>query len=66
MRAGVMDRILEGDAAERLREIADSSVDLVYMDPPFNTGKRQVGAGGGVRRSARERGSVRQADSCMG
>ena len=29
------------DGVEVARELADESVDLVYLDPPFNTGKRQ-------------------------
>jgi len=30
-----------GDNLEVLKSVADESVDLVYIDPPFNTGKRQ-------------------------
>lgn len=30
-----------GDNLELIREFADESFDLVYIDPPFNTGKRQ-------------------------
>ena len=29
------------DGVEVARGLADESVDLVYLDPPFNTGKRQ-------------------------
>ena len=29
------------DGVEVARGLADASVDLVYLDPPFNTGKRQ-------------------------
>jgi site-specific DNA-methyltransferase (adenine-specific) len=31
-----------GDNLEVLKMVADESVDLVYIDPPFNTGKRQT------------------------
>ncbi len=46
------------DGVEVARGLADESVDLVYLDPPFNTGRRQereqtrarrVGEGGGDR-----------------
>lgn len=30
------DTVLEGDCIERLRELPDSSVDLVFADPPYN------------------------------
>ena len=33
--------IYYGDNLDVLRKIPDESVDLVYVDPPFNTGKRQ-------------------------
>jgi site-specific DNA-methyltransferase (adenine-specific) len=35
-------RIVHGDNLEVLAAVKDGSVDLVYIDPPFNTGKRQV------------------------
>ena len=34
-------RIFFGDNLEILATIADGSVDLIYIDPPFNTGKQQ-------------------------
>jgi site-specific DNA-methyltransferase (adenine-specific) len=36
-----MGRIIYGDNLEILPTIADESVQLVYIDPPFNTGKSQ-------------------------
>lgn len=36
-----MNRILEGDNLTHLRDIADESVTLIYIDPPFNTGRVQ-------------------------
>ncbi len=35
------DQVHFGDNLAFLRGMADASVDLVYVDPPFNTGKRQ-------------------------
>jgi DNA modification methylase len=35
-------RILLGDNLPLLQQLTEGSVDLVYADPPFNTGRRQV------------------------
>jgi site-specific DNA-methyltransferase (adenine-specific) len=35
-------RIVQGDNLEVLREMKSASVELIYVDPPFNTGKRQA------------------------
>ena len=37
-----MDAILLGDNLPLLRELADGSVQMVYADPPFNTGRTQA------------------------
>ena len=37
-----MDRILHGDNLPLLRAEPDESVTLAYLDPPFNTGRRQA------------------------
>jgi site-specific DNA-methyltransferase (adenine-specific) len=37
----VVNRIYFGDNLPILRALADASVDLVYIDPPFNTGRTQ-------------------------
>ncbi len=37
-------RIYFGDNLDVLRDLPDSSIDLIYIDPPFNTGKVQVRA----------------------
>ena len=37
-----MNQIVYGENLSVLRGIAAESVDLIYVDPPFNTGKRQV------------------------
>jgi site-specific DNA-methyltransferase (adenine-specific) len=34
-------KVIFGDNLAVLRSIPDASVDLIYIDPPFNTGKRQ-------------------------
>jgi len=38
----VNNRIYLGDNLPILKEMPDASVDLIYIDPPFNTGKRQT------------------------
>jgi site-specific DNA-methyltransferase (adenine-specific) len=35
-------RIVLGDNLAVLRALPDESIDLIYVDPPFNTGKRQL------------------------
>lgn len=34
-------RVIQGDCLDVLRSLPDGSVDLVYVDPPFNTGKKK-------------------------
>jgi site-specific DNA-methyltransferase (adenine-specific) len=36
-----MNRIVHGDNLDVLQRMETESVDLIYVDPPFNTGKRQ-------------------------
>jgi site-specific DNA-methyltransferase (adenine-specific) len=36
------DLIVRGDNADALRQLPDEAFDLVYMDPPFNTGRAQA------------------------
>jgi site-specific DNA-methyltransferase (adenine-specific) len=36
------DRILEGDNLELMQKLQDGAFQLIYADPPFNTGKRQT------------------------
>lgn len=38
----VYGRVVLGDNLEVLRGLSDASLDLIYIDPPFNTGKRQT------------------------
>jgi len=35
-------RLLEGDNLDHLRALPEGVIDLAYLDPPFNTGKKQV------------------------
>ena len=37
-----MNRIVHGDNLEVLRRMESGSVALIYIDPPFNTGRRQT------------------------
>ena len=37
-----MNRIVHGDNLEALRRMTSGSVALIYIDPPFNTGRRQT------------------------
>ena len=37
-----MNRIIHGDNLPILRTTPSESVNLIYIDPPFNTGKTQV------------------------
>jgi site-specific DNA-methyltransferase (adenine-specific) len=41
-RCPAIDQILLGDSLELLPGFADGSFQLIYIDPPFNTGKTQV------------------------
>ena len=34
-------RVIHGDCLDVLQAMPDGSVDLVYIDPPFNTGRVQ-------------------------
>jgi DNA modification methylase len=42
-----LNRVFEGDCLEALAELPSGSIDLTYLDPPFNTGQMQK-AGNGV------------------
>lgn len=37
----VPDVVIEGDNLEVLTALSDEQIDLIYIDPPFNTGKQQ-------------------------
>jgi site-specific DNA-methyltransferase (adenine-specific) len=41
LREPVTSRVILGDNLDVLRTLPDASIDLVYVDPPFNTGKTQ-------------------------
>jgi site-specific DNA-methyltransferase (adenine-specific) len=38
---GALGRVIHGDNLDALQTIADGAVNLIYIDPPFNTGRRQ-------------------------
>jgi site-specific DNA-methyltransferase (adenine-specific) len=38
---GVIGRVIHGDNLDVLGTLDDESIDLIYIDPPFNTGRRQ-------------------------
>lgn len=40
--AGMSNQIHHGDNLEVLRTLPDAGVDMIYIDPPFNTGKHQT------------------------
>jgi len=42
LRGNVLNRIVQGDNLEALGRMPTESVALIYIDPPFNTGKRQA------------------------
>lgn len=37
-----MNRVLQGDSLDLLPTLGDASFQLIYIDPPFNTGKQQT------------------------
>lgn len=39
----LVDKVLEGDCLERLRQIPDNSIDFAFADPPYNLGKKYHG-----------------------
>lgn len=36
----LIDKVLDGNCLERLREIPDNSIDFAFTDPPYNLGKK--------------------------
>ncbi len=36
-----MNKIIFGDNLQALQELQDECIDLIYIDPPFNTGRQQ-------------------------
>ena len=37
-----METLINGDCLEELKKINDLSIDLIYLDPPFYTQKKQI------------------------
>lgn len=42
MACAVMNRIVQDDNLKVLQTLANESVPLIYVDPPFNTGRKQA------------------------
>jgi len=49
---GTRNRLLQGDCLEVLPALADGTYGLIYLDPPFNTGREQSLARMTARQSA--------------
>ena len=40
--SGIQNKVIEADNLSALKTIPDASVQLIYIDPPFNTGRKQT------------------------
>ena len=40
--SGIQNKVIESDNLSALKTIPDASVQLIYIDPPFNTGRKQT------------------------
>lgn len=49
--SGIQNRVIEADNLSALKTIPDASVQLIYIDPPFNTGRRQTRGSSSTRRA---------------
>ena len=54
----VSGRVIEGDNLAVLSTIDDATIDLIYVDPPFNTGRAQVRSASTSRRTTPGKGRV--------
>ncbi len=54
----VSGRVIEGDNLAVLSTIDDATIDLIYVDPPFNTGRAQVRSASLSRRTTPGKGRV--------
>ncbi len=54
----VSGRVIEGDNLAVLSTIDDATIDLIYVDPPFNTGRSQVRSASTSRRTTPGKGRV--------
>ena len=48
---GIENKVIEADNLSALKTIPDTSVQLIYIDPPFNTGRKQTRGASTTRRS---------------
>lgn len=51
-------RVIQGDNLAVLSTIDDATIDLIYVDPPFNTGRAQVRSASTSRRTTPGKGRV--------
>lgn len=49
--SGIRNKVIEADNLSALSSIPDASVQLIYIDPPFNTGRKQTRGASITRRS---------------
>ena len=49
--SGIQNKVIEADNLSALKTIPDASVQLIYIDPPFNTGRKQTRGASTTRRS---------------
>ncbi|MDE2386975.1 MAG: site-specific DNA-methyltransferase [Actinomycetales bacterium] len=49
--SGIRNKVIEADNLSALSSIPDASVQLIYIDPPFNTGRKQTRGASVTRRS---------------
>ena len=48
---GIENKVIEADNLSALKTIPDASVQLIYIDPPFNTGRKQTRGASTTKRS---------------
>ena len=48
---GIENKVIEADNLSALKTIPDASVQLIYIDPPFNTGRKQIRGASTTKRS---------------
>ncbi len=49
--SGIQNKVIEADNLSALKTIPDASVQLIYIDPPFNTGRKQTRGSSTTRRT---------------
>ena len=49
--SGIQNQVIQADNLSALKTIPDASVQLIYIDPPFNTGRKQTRGASTTKRS---------------